>query len=480
MELKEPGRYRSQYLSALAADNYYNDIIKELTNKPLNVPNYNFRYMEAEQAPDFKNKMRELQELLLDMNVIDAGVRETTSYIDSIIANLDNTAAAIKEIVDNEEERLKDLNILCGIDDEYNMIIPIYASDFGSDENYTVFGSKILGCHADKLESVDYEVASVSGNGYLGDLRSYDADQHVFVEYEENDPGIMAAVDDNSNIEYMTDDNDVSAFAYSRYTTTDKMQAMDEVINYDDKDVEVNLTLTAKKDFCALKLLSDTPDLRIKSLEISNDGISYNKYINYTIDINNNDKNYNEHDYINGSGIICFPMTSYVRIVLVSGSVTADYLWLTEKDEERLLENIQQKSLKINNIKLFTGSFTETDITTDDLLEAGAVDAAGIFVNELIPAHFSGSRYVKYYLIVNGEEYEVEPVNSMRNGVKLVKFNENESSNNAESYAKIISETIKSLKIRITMLPEDAQETPYIGNIKLCLGKDTSSIYVTE
>lgn len=118
-----------------------------------------------------------------------------------------------------------------------------------------------------------------------------------------------------------------------------------------------------------------------------------------------------------------------------------------------------------------------TDITSEEILEAGSVDKVGLFAAEYVPDHFKGERYVRYYFVINGEEHEVVPVNSGREGIKLIKFKEEEDPS-VESYAELISETIKTLQLRITIEPEGKSETVYISDLKLMLGKDTGSIYV--
>ena len=101
-----------------------------------------------------------------------------------------------------------------------------------------------------------------------------------------------------------------------------------------------------------------------------------------------------------------------------------------------------------------------------------------MFTSEYIPNHFTDKNYITYYLIVNGVEQEVVPVNSGKDGIKIIKFSETDSSLTLDSWIKTVKETIKSVQIKMAIEIPNDNETPYVGNLKLCMGKETGSIYV--
>ena len=115
-----------------------------------------------------------------------------------------------------------------------------------------------------------------------------------------------------------------------------------------------------------------------------------------------------------------------------------------------------------------------------NMLESGSVDKISLFASEYIPDHFNATiEYIKYYLAVNGTEYEIVPVNSGREGISLIKYSEVNDSSAESNKIKLIEETIKNARLRVSIKTHNDKETPYVSNLKLCLGKDTGSIYVS-
>ena len=70
----------------------------------------------------------------------------------------------------------------------------------------------------------------------------------------------------------------------------------------------------------------------------------------------------------------------------------------------------------------------------------------------------------------------ISPVNSSSSGKTIIKFKDIEVEENEYSY--LLKETIKTIKVKITIRPFNKKETPFVSNIKLCMGKNTGNIYV--
>ena len=70
---------------------------------------------------------------------------------------------------------------------------------------------------------------------------------------------------------------------------------------------------------------------------------------------------------------------------------------------------------------------------------------------------------------MNGNEYDVVPLNSNKKGIKIIRFG---ASSLNDSYAKSINETIKSASLKITIDTPDSCTTPFLSNLKVCLGEE--------
>lgn len=97
------------------------------------------------------------------------------------------------------------------------------------------------------------------------------------------------------------------------------------------------------------------------------------------------------------------------------------------------------------------------------------VESIAIFASEYIPSFFpDNEEYIKYTLSVNGIDYNIVPINSNREGTKVIRFSDITSS---DLYVEYVKESIKTAKLTITINTSDGTSTPYISNLKICYGK---------
>lgn len=469
MELTSIKNIRENYLKVLSEESQYNDILLKLSEKDEDEPIYTIKELNYEEAPDYDNEQRELLEVSLDLNSINSGVVEIKNKVVDLISYLDSNVEIVKDAIEKEDERLSDLNTICGEESEYNMVTPIYASDFTEeDQGFENIKNKYFGAVLLSQEKIDYEILNISGNGVIGNPYVYNND--VFEDVD----------GDYSDYSYINDDNDITKFEYSRYVTNEKTEVIDNIINYDDKDVTVTIILgSSEKTFNKMEWLSENKDLIVKELSTSDDGVAFTSRLKEPISMGEAEIVYNDSTYIYGSNVLCFPYCSYVRVTFSSSDNCSDVIAIMDEENQiKKYPNTRRKKIAINNIKLYNSTYSKATLVSGNLILGGSVDKVALFCSEYIPNHFVDKNYITYYLIVNGIEHEVVPVNSGKDGIKLIKFREVNTSTQKEEYIETISETIKSLQVKIIIDIANENETPYIGNIKLCLGKESGSVYV--
>ena len=132
------------------------------------------------------------------------------------------------------------------------------------------------------------------------------------------------------------------------------------------------------------------------------------------------------------------------------------------------LETGRRHAIKINDLTAEKNKYShKSTMKTNNLVKA-PVKSIAIFANEYIPSHLDAKKqYVKYILNVNGKEYEITPINSSRNGIKIIKTSEHTFNS---KYAEYINETIKSAYLTIELTAPSAYETIFVGNIKVLAG----------
>lgn len=157
--------------------------------------------------------------------------------------------------------------------------------------------------------------------------------------------------------------------------------------------------------------------------------------------------------------------------------------WFSRKDKQELayqkmleeaqtivpLEDTKRHVIRINDIIAFTGNYDSSSYLETGELLLNQTNSIAIFVNEYIPPTFiDNGNYFEYLLIINGVEYNVVPINCHRNGIKVIRYS---GFSITEDYTQHIGEPIKSAKLAIKINTPDTSISPYISNIKVCIGK---------
>jgi hypothetical protein len=147
------------------------------------------------------------------------------------------------------------------------------------------------------------------------------------------------------------------------------------------------------------------------------------------------------------------------------------------EDAESLikLETARRHVIRVNNLMGFSNTYDESaSLSTEELL-TGNVSCIGIFANEYIPQTFPSNAsnygyepYIVYVLTINGKDYEVVPINSHKAGTKIIRYS---NYSIADNYTYHVGEPIKSAKLTVKINTPDPSYSPYVSNIKVCIGK---------
>ncbi len=462
MDLKSIRLIREKYRDLLMTDAEYDKILFALSSKEESKPITQIQDTEPEADLSYNAEQRQLSEILLDMHGINNAIHEVKDRISEIIDETDGSLSAIRNSVSQQLEQVNDINMLCGNESNYNMIVPIYVSDF-EDTSAEFLDAKTLGASLVGSDSINYDIVSVSGNGYSGN-------EFVYVDDE-----FAIDIDDRSKLEYIADANDITVYEYSRLCADKKQDISSSYINYDDRPAECTITLSAEEAVCKARITSPDKNLCIKRLETSEDGIRYADRLAEPLYINDLSKIYNHSTYIYGSNTLCFPYAKYVRITLSNNDVTNEEIRMKQK-ENIVIVNAKRKRIAIAGIELFSSIYTEALLLSKEILENGSIDKISLFATEYVPDHFTQDEYVQYALVINGNEYPIVPANSNKKGTVMIKCSDDEDVDIDQ--ITIIREPIHTVRVKIIITPYNNTETPYVSNVKLFLGNTTVDLYV--
>ena len=437
-------------------DRYVEDLKNSLTSEMI----YEKTYIHPEESGNnkinnaFKNGFE-------DVRAIDSKLKELAIKTEELLERTVKRLDVVKDTINAEKERLQDISMLCNMKTDYENVIPLKDNDFSGEFTYEdgVFCSGLS-----NSTTIKATIDDIQGNGYEGN--KYVLKNNSYLEDVLNTKTKSSIVDNNIS----------TYWEYSRITASSSEPYLISDFHTDDAEAKCTITLKFAAPTNELVVKSSIDNIKVTGIRYSNDGVNYKDVAMLPFTINKKDDSYKNQGYIYGSNIISFPSSTYVKITFESIGYSNDIIAFerTQTDENDTIENIttivstaKRHVIKINDINARAKSYiSESTLKTNELITEGTdVYAISVFANVYYPDGMSTDN-VKFTLTVNGEDYEVKPVNSHENGIKIIRFSQGKM---PTEYTKYIGEKIQSANLSITMKSK-SQLTPYINNIKILLG----------
>ena len=132
-----------------------------------------------------------------------------------------------------------------------------------------------------------------------------------------------------------------------------------------------------------------------------------------------------------------------------------------------IVKSAKRHVIRLNNIEARRKQYIGESIFKSKELISGNKDiyAISIFANIYLPDNLSDD-FVKFTLTINGVDYEILPINSYKNGIKMIRFSQGKM---PTEYTKYIGEKITSAYLTVSIKSKN-KITPYINNLKVLLG----------
>ena len=399
-----------------------------------------------------------------DINSIDQKLKDlalsTSELLEKTVKRLD----VVMDIVNSEKERLQDIVMLCNEKTDYENAISLIDTDFEGDFDYE---NGVFSCKSTNSATVSGIVSTVEGNGYIGN------------KYVKNSNGYQEDTLSTKNSSSLLDNNVSTYWEYSRITASSTEEHL--ISDFHTDDAEANCTVTFELSNAANELIlkSNLNTVKVVGVRYSSDGVKYNDLDILPFTINKKDESYKNQGYIYGSNIISFPKSKYIKLTLQStgylNEVLAFERTVTKDNSEEvdtyttIVQTAKRHVIRLNDIyfkqKKYAGEIT---IKSKELINSDLnIFAISVFANTYFPEGISDES-VKFVLTVNGNDYDIIPVNSNENGIKIVRFSQGKIPN---EYTQYIGEKVQSAFLTIKMKPQN-NLTPYINNLKILLGDE--------
>lgn len=449
---------KNAYLQALA-DEGLMDKFKEKSLQDSKTPLFKPNYLSEEDEPKYTEVHQNTLESIFDIMNLSFNCIDSAYDIENLLSEVDLKIASIQEKIDAEDERVKDINMICGNISDFNSIIPITSGHFSIKSNLYQYRNCITSSKTYEKD-IPIKIVNINGNGYSG---------NEYVVSEQYDV-LQKELFDTSLMENVFDGVKNSAWEYSRLFSYDAVNKSD-LINIDDIPATVQITLESQSEDGFNELVfDDDATTHIIKIEVSDNNVEWRTVFNGDIQPNKQDHSYSDFTYIYGSGALVFPVTQLLRITMYSNAVDSKKI----KINDQIKDGVYRKFVRIDAMQARRNSFKEGSGTTQNIITSGKAVCAGIFCNEYIPDFIQDAlrQDIQYQLIVNGVAHNVVPVNSDKKGIKLVKYSKNPIK---EKYIEYIDEPITTLQIAM-IVPTAYDYSPYIANLKLCLGKQVSNV----
>ena len=391
----------------------------DVYNKEFSDPVFNGIAFHPEAEPVVQTIDNALEEVTIDFLALNKELSHIGGQYSDLIHELDARLSSVNERIETQKNRLHDVNIICGQYTDFDTVIPLTESNL---VGRYIYDNGLISCPRSEKKDISLTVMSVIGNG-----------------------------SESSSTDYLLDND--HTFEYSRYNS-DKKENTEYVVNQDNAEAECFIVLQGSDYFNAVKIEAVNA-IVINDIQTSEDGINFESMLNSPIYLKDDNRKYTDENYIFSAGTIPFPLTKYVKLHVTSNGVSSTS------------NGTQKHTIKIGKITASFAKYESTTIQTNNLIDSTA-NSVALFVNEYVPAGFTGERYLQYILTINGKDYEVVPVNSSSDGTKMIKSSKLPID---DDYVTRINDTIRTVKLKIIMKADGSSATPYIANLKLCVEK---------
>ncbi len=429
-------------------------------------PKYEQLYIHPEEGEDFRINTA-LQDIKSDIDKIDNLLIDKGNAVSTLLSDTITRLDLVKDKILAEKERIQDIKMLCNKYTDFDKVITI--NDKNSTGQYSYTDNSFLSYIKSYKKNTLY-INDVVGNGNEGNPYVYL--NGTYVQYSINTADRKSLSDNSIN----------SYWEYQRITASTTEQYLIHDFYTDSEEAKCTITMSSSTKMNELQIMTPIDSTKVIGLQYSNDGVNYTAATIPDITFDKLDS-YENTGYIYGSSLISVPNCYFVKLTLQSNSSNNDTIAYERtmfkdetfnedevndtKTETTFIQSAKRHVIKINDLYSYSNQYINTSYFTTDNLVDGTDDvyAVSVFANVYIPSQLSDDS-VEFTLTVNGIDYEVQPINSELDGVKVIRYSKGKSKT---EYTELTDEVINS--VILTVKIKSAKNlTPYINNVKVLLG----------
>lgn len=401
-----------------------------------------------------------LQDGFIDIVTLDNNMKNLANKIDDLFNRSISRLDTVADIITAEKERLQDITMLCNDKTDYDNAIPLTDKDFTGD---FTFENNAFHAKDSKSIKVNAAIIEVTGNGYEGN------------KYVLQNNDYLEKILSTNRRRAVTDNNISTYWEYSRITASNTEEYLISDFHKDSSEAKCTITFKFNQLTNEAVISSSLQQLKVTNIRYSNDGLDYTDLDILPFTLNNKTDSYKNQGYIYGSNVIAFPNCLYLKITFESTGYLNDTIAfersVTDNDKinttTHIVKTAKRHVIRLNDITFNRKTYELSSVfkTNDLVKDKEDIYAISVFANVYLPQG-TIDKNVKFSLTINGIEYNVVPINSYKDGIKIIRFSQGKM---PAEYTKYIGEKITSAYLTIKINSKE-KITPYVNNIKILLG----------
>lgn len=424
-------------------------------------------FVHPEEEPNTSDINMNSSSIIDDIKNLDGAFTDAGHKIKELIDTTKLKLESVKSFLESEKERQEDMNILCN---RYTDFMTAKTIDPAALQGTLSVEDGIVSAAISAYQTCAIEIVDIVGNGYEGNAYVY------------SNTEFLNSTIDSSVRKALTDSNLATYYEYSRITTNNTADNLPNAFNKDSTEAYCSIEIKSEVQINQIYVASERDDLMLSKVYTSQDGLTYALDAEYNIQINERNDRYNNQAYVYGSGLIAIKPARYVKIFFKSNGYTSDTVayvdsvYLPNSSGSSVIkkvvtvEDAKRHVIKISDISAYKNKYTKGYLLSSELI-SDPVSTIAFCCNEYIQKDYDIANNVKYYLIVNGEEHEIQPINSHRNGKKILRMS---AQNYKSDHVIYLNETIKSAKLKIVVDSSTQDVSPFISDLKILIGGESN------
>jgi len=281
-----------------------------IVNSDVYSPIFQNQFYHPEAEPDLEGVNDDLSDILNDLFILEGEfvvlAESYKSLLEESILKIDTS----KREAIAAREKIMDMNMICNEDNGFFQVKTLTNDDFI--EKDVINNDNVITAWPNGFTTVDCKIIDIVGNGIEGNHYVFTNDQFIA---DKNFTGNRAAV---------TDDNITTIYEYQKINADQNEPYVFTDLSFDGTEAYCTITLEANEPITSIKILSPDNELVLREVQVSVDNDEYLTIMDEALKLNKRENIYLKSKYIYESGIIAFPLSTYIKISLSSDGYTGE------------------------------------------------------------------------------------------------------------------------------------------------------------